>query len=118
MRGQKADAEVHLVCRSDTNHLAVVALLLTEDEVAEDSVLQNLLAGRIELPDLASSGPMYLLPGSLTSGPDFKAVQWIVLETPLKVKTAELEEFRRRGLFQPVRGLQPIQNRMIVYVSR
>jgi len=124
VRGRVYDAEVHFVFRSPANLLLVVSVLVViESEsnqksasAGSQSLLRALLDGALEFPPI--EGPLYLLPGSLTSGNEFRPVQWVVLETATRASFRELAEFRERGLFQPVRALRPVGNRMMVYVQQ
>lgn len=120
VRGKLFDAEVHFVWRSSVNLLLVVSVMLEydhEDGHGEAGLLSELLGGAVQLPEL--SGPLYLLPGSLTSagGSPAGSVQWVVLERPQQLGREEYARFANRGLFQPVRVLQPVKGRMVVYVA-
>lgn len=104
--------EMHFVFRSILQDVCVLAVLFREGSRSSPLVSQVLNHQPLDLTALDVL-PVFALPGSLTSGDDKRAIQWLVLEQVQLVATADLEQLR--GNAQPARVLQPRNNRMIVY---
>jgi carbonic anhydrase len=113
-----ATAELHVVTRTREQHLCVVAFRaeVVPDQV-QDTFFGTLLDNQSEvsLPDLLDFS-LFIMPGSRTSKPYMKPIQWIIAKQKIPILASELKELKRRALVQPARALQPLNNRMVLFV--
>ncbi|WP_448631104.1 carbonic anhydrase [Cellulomonas soli] len=122
--GVQAAGELHLVHKDDAGHITVVAVLLTEG--AENPALAPYLAALPEKVDatatiddfdiaalLPASRASFRYTGSLTTPPCTEDVQWVVLQQPVEVSSAQLAAFRD-VIVQNNRPVQPVGDRALV----
>jgi carbonic anhydrase len=128
--GQHADMELHFVHKSEDGKTAVLGVLIKKGSVnkAFESLWSSMpdketeeaieLAGTV---DLASMLPANLhsirYSGSLTTPPCTEGVSWVVLDNPIEMSQAQIDQFA--AIFPDNhRPIQPVGERKVVSVKQ
>ncbi len=124
MDGNHADMEIHFVHKSQTGHVAVVAVLAnagTQNSVRIPVHAQLPHAGDPVVEVNHSRNPTDFIPkdhryftysGSFTTPPCTEGVRWIVLKSPLQIAPSTLTSFQQT-LGHNVRPVQPLDGRQV-----
>ena len=127
VNGKAFDMVAHLVHRSSTGKLAVIAVPIQGEKKAESKLLRTLWnnlpleAGKPLQPEGISIDPAQLLPknrayytylGSLTTPPCTEGVRWFVFKAPLAASPEQVASF---GKLYPhnARPIQPANGRTV-----
>ncbi len=126
--GVLLDAEIHLVHKSGSGEVAVVAILVRRGakNSAFASVYGSLpqegqrktLSGRVDPAALLPEGHrIYRYTGSFTTPPCTENVSWLVFEQPIEAGAEEIQEVRAlEGINN--RPIQPLNGRRVLVVER
>ena len=126
--GKHSDMEIHFVHKSETGHIAVVAVLAN---AGNDGSVE--LPVHIRLPQTVdavveptqSRNPTDFIPqdhgyatysGSFTTPPCTEGVRWIVMNSPIRITPSTLMKFRQT-LGRNIRPVQPLHERKVA-ISR
>lgn len=124
INGKPYSMVAHLVHKSDTGKLAVVAVLLKvgKENAALKPVFDAMpakadgkaaLAAPINLADiLPADRGYYRFKGSLTTPPCSEEVSWQVLKQPVEISKSQLEAFRKLYRMN-ARPVQPVNGRTL-----
>jgi carbonic anhydrase len=127
--GRHAEMEVHLVHKSRTGQVAVVAVLAnagTESSIAIPVHARLPKVGDVVVKRTQSRNPAEFIPkdrryisytGSFTTPPCTEDVRWFVLQTPVKVAPTTLAAFRK-ALGHNNRPVQPLYDRQLTVSHR
>lgn len=128
-QGRHYPMEVHLVHRNAHGQLAVVGVFLTQGQynpfiqklwshlpttINHENVVPNATVTPAAL--LPSNGAYYHFQGSLTTPPCTEGVQWYVLQTPIEVSEAQIQQFVS-VIGRNARPVQPLHGRMVTAVE-
>lgn len=129
INGEHAAMEVHFVHADDKGNLAVVGVLLTEDDTdntAYAPIFENLPAtasdpqaiGTLLASDLLpATQTFYTYSGSLTTPPCSQGVRWLLLTEPVALSGAQIASFA--SIFElNARPVQPLNTRDLLQDSQ
>lgn len=129
--GEAAPMEIHFVHKDrNSNNLAVVGILLTEDErenAAYAAVFDHMPA-QVGAPEIAGDPialaellpekqGFYTYQGSLTTPPCSEVARWLLLDTPVELSAEQIAAYR--ALYDSnARPVQPLGKRDLLHTSR
>lgn len=127
--GQPYPMEVHFVHRNNREELAVLGVFLKEGAEnkalmpvwkampAQKSPEQSISGSQIDIAQvLPTNRKSFRYFGSLTTPPCSEIVRWIVLENPVELSKAQIEQFRQ--IFpMNARPIQPLNRRFLLESS-
>ncbi|NIZ19208.1 carbonic anhydrase family protein [Entomospira culicis] len=120
---QRFDLELHLVHRSQSGRIAVLAILmkigkpnpLFADILEKVNQKSRSHAGTIDLaPFLPQSRAYYHYLGSLTTPPLTENVEWYLFAQPIELSEDQLTRFRKM-YHLTARDVQPLNHRPLLY---
>jgi carbonic anhydrase len=126
IRGKLADLEIHLVHRSADGKLAVLALLLNQDQDIPNAFLATLWqslpatpGATVRITDMVNPGGLlpvdrgyWTYTGSLTTPPCTEGVRWFLFEQELTMSRAQMQAFAKAFKLNS-RPLQDLHGRRI-----
>ncbi|MBE7469831.1 MAG: carbonate dehydratase [Anaerolineae bacterium] len=129
MNGQSTDLELHLVHQSADNQLAVVGVMLKQGsenpayapvfnnlpvQESEPSAVSGVTINAADL--LPAERTYYRYNGSLTTPPCSEGVQWLLLNTPVELSSAQVSAFQAIFVHN-ARPVQPLNGRSFLQTS-